>query len=124
MLGPLKALAERTGAAIVLIRHLNKGSGPALQRSGGSIGFVAAVCSAMLVAPDPEDQEDKRRVLAWVKTNLAPPQTSLAYQVEPVTLQSGIETSRIVWDGEVDLTADQLVGGESGQARGSKVEEA
>ena len=63
VLAPLAALAESTGAAVVAIRHLNKNvGGNALYRGGGSIGFIAAAGSGLLVAKDPED--DARRVLA------------------------------------------------------------
>ena len=42
-LAPLAAVAERTGAAILILRHLNKASGMnPIQRGGGSIGIVAA----------------------------------------------------------------------------------
>ena len=64
----LKALAERTGAAVLVVRHLNKagGSNP-LYRGGGIVG---AARSGLLVAPDPEDGQ--RRILAASKSNLAP----------------------------------------------------
>src|SRR5690606_8084484 len=40
-LGPLAAMAQRTGVCVLLVRHLNKkGNGPALYRGGGSIGLV------------------------------------------------------------------------------------
>ncbi len=77
-LAPLARLAEETGAAVVVVRHLNKaGGGNALYRGGGSIGIVGAARSALLVARDPED--DRRRVLASLKGNLAEPAPSLAF---------------------------------------------
>jgi RecA-family ATPase len=65
-LAPLAVLAERTGAAVVVVRHLNKGTGgKALYRGGGSIGIIGAARSALLVAKDPQD--DNQRVLAAQK---------------------------------------------------------
>jgi len=77
-LAPLAKLAEETGAALVVVRHLNKSSdGNALYRGGGSIGIVGQARSALLVARHPED--DRRRVLASLKSNLAEPAPSLAF---------------------------------------------
>src|SRR5205823_3007590 len=90
----LKALAEKTGAAVLIVRHLNKQSkGPALYRGGGSIGIIGAVRSALLVGRDPADET--RRVLASNKCNLAAKPRSLLYTIEPHE-----KVSRIVWLGE------------------------
>src|SRR5205807_2386168 len=44
----LKLIAQRTGVAILVIRHLNKlTGGPSLYRGGGSIGIVGAARSAL-----------------------------------------------------------------------------
>ena len=102
-LRPLATLAEETGAAVVFVRHLNKGNGPAIYRGGGSIGIVGAVRSALLVARDPEDES--RRVLACVKSNLAPDPGSLAFYVE----DDGHGRARIRWAGSSPHAANQLV---------------
>src|SRR5262249_27535834 len=48
-LAPLAALAARTGAAVLVIRHLNKSGGQnAKYRGGGSIGIFGAARSALL----------------------------------------------------------------------------
>lgn len=53
-LTPLKGFAERSGVAVVLVRHLTKRGGrQALYRGGGSIGIIAATRSALLVAKEP-----------------------------------------------------------------------
>lgn len=117
ILAPLAALAERLGVAIVLIRHLTKSNGaPAIYRGGGSIGFVAAVRSALLVARDPE--EENRVVIASVKSNLAVKPGSLAYRLE-----SAGTAARVVWDTTpVSISADDLLAaqasGEDRTARG------
>ncbi len=51
------ALAEETGAAVLVVRHLNKATGGvALYRGGGSIGIIGAARSGLLVAADPDDE--------------------------------------------------------------------
>ena len=75
---PLKAFADRTNCAVVLVRHLNKRGGRhALYRGGGSIGIVAATRSALLVGRPPDDPD--LRVLCHVKSNLGPLAPSLSF---------------------------------------------
>jgi hypothetical protein len=102
----LKGLAERTGAAILLIRHLNKmNGGAAIYRGGGSIGITGSARCALVVGKDPGDPE--RFVLAGIKSNLGPMPRSLAYRVESAGLRT--EVSRIAWGGECDLAADDIL---------------
>src|SRR5215213_9478885 len=76
----LKGLAERTGVAIVAVRHLNKSmTANPLYRGGGSIGIIGAARCGLLLAPDPEDAE--RRILASTKDNLGLPPPSLAFRL-------------------------------------------
>ena len=103
-LAPLSALAERTGAAVLVVRHLNKGSGPALYRGGGSIGIIGAARAALLVAPDPEDET--RRILAVSKSNLGALPPALAYRVEG---DAATGAARIVWEGTTAHTAADLL---------------
>jgi hypothetical protein len=102
-LTPLAKVAEETGVAIILIRHLNKGSGgSAVYRGGGSIGIVAQARSGLLVAKDPEDEA--YRVLAATKHNLAPAPASLRYRIA-----DGDLGPRVDWCGTSAHTADGLV---------------
>jgi hypothetical protein len=101
----LKGLAERTGAAIVAVRHLNKSmTANALYRGGGSIGIIGAARCGLLLAPDPDDRE--RRILASTKANLGRPAPSLTFRLESCP---GSDVARVVWDGESQWTADQLL---------------
>ncbi len=113
-LAPLAGVAERTGACIVLGRHLTKQSGGrALYRAQGSIGIIAAARVGLLVAPDREDEA--RRVLAIVKCNLIgeAEKVSLAFRLVPdVVLASDgreIDVPTVRWEGETDLRADDLL---------------
>lgn len=103
-LTPLKQIAERTGAAVVLVRHLNKtqGGNP-LYRGGGSIGIIGAARSGMVVGPHPDSE--KLRVLAGQKNNLSLPPRSLSYGIE--TAENG--AARIAYKGFSEATAAQLL---------------
>jgi RecA-family ATPase len=70
-LTPLAEMAQRTGVAVVVVRHFNKNVDTrALYRGGGSIGIIGAARSALAVAQHPND--DELRVLV--------PQTSKPFQ--------------------------------------------
>lgn len=100
----LKHFAERTNAAVILVRHLNKSSGRhPLYRGSGSIGIIAAARSALLVANDPQDPN--MRVLCHVKNNLGPLMPSLRY--EPV--QAGNGNVVIEWRGQCDYKPEDLL---------------
>lgn len=102
MLNQVKIVAERTGTAIVALRHLNKsGGGNAMYRGGGSIAVGASARSVIAVGKHPERQNTY--VLTSVKLNLA---------LKPKSITYGIETRDgqplIGWGYECDLTADDL----------------
>ncbi len=103
-LAPLAAMAERTGAAVLVVRHLNQATGQnPLYRGGGSIGIIGQARSALVVAEDPED--DCRRVLASLKNNLSEPAPSLVFTV--VSAKNG--AACVEWKGQTELKADQLL---------------
>jgi len=99
---PLATVASETGAAIVMVRHLRKGSGPALYRGGGSIAIIGVARSTLLVASAPED--DGTRIVAQTATNLAVEAPSLRFRLEDV---GGV--ARVEWLGVAEgVTADDL----------------
>lgn len=99
-LAPLQTLAGETGAAIVLISHMNKNEagGSAMNRITGSGAFVAVCRSAWLVAPDPKDDQKSRRLFLPVKNNIGDDRAGFAFTIEGTDLPSGIRTSRVVFD--------------------------
>src|SRR5262249_39247198 len=101
----LAGVAERTGCAVVLLRHLTKG-GPkkALYRGGGNIGIVGGARAGLLVARDPDDVD--LRVLACTKSNLSAPRASLRFTLEP----AGNGACRVAWHGPCPWKADDLLG--------------
>lgn len=118
-LAPLAILAEETGAAVVVVRHLNKATGgAAIYRGGGSIGIVGAARSALLVAKDPEDED--RRVLAPLKANLGPPAPSLAFSLE----EAANGAVRVEFRGETRHGAEALLAAPSDPEERSALDEA
>lgn len=105
-LAPLAQMAERTGVAVVIVRHLNKmaGSNP-LYRGGGSIGIIGAARSGLLVARDPDDPAGTGCVLASVKCNIAKLPPSLKFHVEQVAEGVG----QIKWGGHSPRGAAALL---------------
>lgn len=125
LLQPLAELAQELGVAIIAVRHLNKRAGsPALYRGGGSIAWIGAARSGLLVAPDPDDGAGDRRVLAVTKSNLGRPAPSLAYTIEAVRHETAGYVPRLVWLGESIHTARSLLAAPSDDADRSAVEEA
>jgi hypothetical protein len=103
-LAPLMMMAEQTGAAIVIVRHLNKSNtGPALYRGGGSIGIIGAARSGLLVAADPDDPA--RRILAPTKSNLGALAPSLAFSLREAP--NGV--AAVTWEGHSSHTAASLL---------------
>jgi hypothetical protein len=101
-LAPLTAMAADYGVAVVLVRHLRKGGGPAMYAGGGSIGITGAARAVMRVAVHPEDPD--MRVLAMVKTNLGPLPPSQVFQV----IYDGDIRGRVDWHGDTPFTAGDL----------------
>ncbi len=103
-LAPLAGLAERTGAAVLVIRHLNKAAANnPLYRGGGSIGIIGAARMAFVVGKDPQDEN--RRVVASTKNNLAMPPQSLMFGLEEA--ENG--SVRVNWLGQSEVSAKDLL---------------
>ena len=109
-LRPLKDIAESTGCAIVVVRHLSKSSGSkkAIYAGGGSIGIVGAARAALLVALDPDDPSEKTRIVAPNGGNLGPEPTAMRYELVASDDEEN-ETARVKWLGESHHKAGALL---------------
>jgi hypothetical protein len=108
-LQPLQQMARELDLAVIIVRHLNKGSGgKAIYRGQGSIGTIAAARMGWVVETDPDNPD--LRVLACTKSNLGPMPPSLSYRLEQTTVE-GLEepVGRVVWLGESAHTAEALL---------------
>ena len=101
VLTPLSKMAERTGAAVLLVMHLNQDTTlPVLYRIQGTIGYVGAVRSVLVIARDTQDPE--KRVMALVKSNLTQSMPAFGFTIagDPPVLS---------WLGEVDTDITELL---------------
>jgi len=126
VLTPLIKLVGRLGAALLVVRHLNKRTGEgadvsALYRGGGSIGIAGAARSVLLAAPDKTDEAGERRVLARVKGNLSKPPKALLFRL---TSKGEDEPAIVQWEGESDEDPDDLLRPRTEDEDPSKVDEA
>jgi putative DNA primase/helicase len=118
LLRPLAELAHDEGVAIVLVTHLNKSVGEAINRIIGSIAWAAAARAAWAVIRDPDD--DDRRLLLSLKNNIARESLGMAYRIVgppgdgmPAAL-SGV--GRIEWESEpLSVRADDVLGAPRGE---------
>lgn len=110
----LGGVAERTGAAIVLIGHLNKNSGTQANYRGlGSVDISAAVRSILLVGKVEKEQDKDIRVVIQTKSSLAPKPTPVAFT---------LENSKVEWIGEYEITEQELMSGKSGKQTETKLD--
>lgn len=112
-MGPLLAVAMRTGAALLTVRHNNKNAGAsALHRASGSIGFTGKVRVALTAAKNHDTGE---RALAVTKNNLGNDRHTVGYSI---VARDG--ASVITWGEVLEVTADELVNQEPAKKRGPK----
>ena len=97
----LGALAEKYKCAIILIGHMNKGSGAkAAYRGMGSIDFFAMARSVMLVGRI--EGQSNLRAMIQIKNNLAAFGHPKAFELA----EDGFH-----WLGDYEITADEVLGG-------------
>jgi hypothetical protein len=108
LLSPLSDLAEKFNVAIVVVTHLNKGSGSSMYRSVGSIAFTAAARTAWAVTKDKSDPD--RRLVLPVKNNLGNDRSGMAYRVE--TSPNGAPL--VMWEpNAIDIDVNEALSSES-----------
>ena len=97
LLATLSKMASEYNVAVVVVTHLNKGTGTnAMNKITGSLAFVAAARAAYMVVKD--QQDESRRMFLTVKNNLAIDKGGFAYRVEAVSVGNNIGTSKVVWE--------------------------
>lgn len=121
LLAMVGGLSTRTNCAILCIMHLNKKvSSNAIDRGMGSIAFSAVARSVFLVGNHPEEN-DPRKILAPVKTNLVEKAKSMIFRIN----SSQDNYPYIEWEGESSYgTKDILMTGVAGTEEDNKLEQA
>jgi len=107
-LQPLVDFAMQNNAAILGITHFSKGSKGASpqERVIGSQAF-SAVARVVLVAAKQDDGQT--RVLAKAKANICLDEGGIGYEIEPYTLDSGINTTRVIWGEKIDGSSRDIL---------------
>ena len=97
----ISSIAEKTGCAIVVIGHLNKGMGKSQYRGLGSIDIQAAARSVLTVGRVKGKQYT--RAIAQGKNNIAPEGETIGFELDP--------TTGFRWLGVLPVTIDELLSG-------------
>ncbi len=105
---------------MIAVRHLNKSVGlKAIQRGGGNMGLIGVARAGSFFAKDPED--DRRRVMAPHKSNLAEKPPSLRYKIVSSPVHN---TARVEWMGVSEYDADGLAADDTTPHERSQLDEA
>lgn len=119
VLAPIAKLAERSGAAVVMVAHRRKGNaGSADDSALGSRAFVGLARAAWHLSKDTDDPE--RRLFLNGKNNLAKEQDGLAFRItggyvdweaSPVSMTADEQfaAERLVPDGEPRSALDDAI---------------
>ncbi len=100
IMSKLAKMAERRRCAVILIGHMSKGkNGNELYRGLGSIDIPAAARSVLLVSRI--DGEPYNRIIAHIKSNLAPIGESVVFRIN--------KNSKATWIRKSKLTAEDIL---------------
>ncbi len=97
----ISGVAEKTGCAVVIIGHLNKGGSKSQYRGLGSIDIQAAARSVLTVGRIQGKQYT--RAIVQGKNNLAPEGQAIGFELDP---DSGFR-----WLGVLPITIDEMLSG-------------
>ena len=97
----ISLIAEKTGCAVVVIGHLNKGGSKSQYRGLGSIDIQAAARSVLTVGRI--KGKPYTRAIVQGKNNLAPEGQAIGFELDPAT---GFR-----WIGTLPITIDELLSG-------------
>lgn len=129
VLDPVSELAEKLDVAIVCVAHPSKvvAGGKGVNAVGGSQAFVAVARVAWLLSKEIEQGEKGERIetgrvlMLEGKKNIGKKVSGLALRIESrdvPTKQGVVSAPLVVFDGEVDTTADDALRQEGGMGLG------
>ncbi|WP_348262850.1 AAA family ATPase [Telmatobacter sp. DSM 110680] len=99
----LGRLAEKYNLAVIVIRHLNKGTGKASYRGQGSIDFTALARSVLAVGADPNNPE--LRAFIQTKCSLAMKGCAQGFKI----ITNSFNQPELIFTGDSELTVDDLL---------------
>ncbi|MBO0767552.1 MAG: AAA family ATPase [Solirubrobacterales bacterium] len=116
-LTPLAAMAQEEHVCVLPVTHVNKGTATKLlDRLNGSGQFGAAPRSVLVFIRDPDDPDGERgyqRVIVHAKTNNGRYAESQAAHIAVADVPEVGTVSRLVIDGDTDLTPEDATRGRS-----------
>lgn len=101
--------AEAHQCAVLGITHFSKG-GVGKTPQDRVIGSQAFGALARMVLVAAKEEGGSRRVLARAKSNIAPDDGGVGYFLDLTTIDGGIETTHVMWDGVIEGTAREILG--------------
>ncbi|WP_287281330.1 hypothetical protein [Mesorhizobium sp.] len=133
VLEPLKRLAEAHRVAVVCVTHLIKAGGrEAIGSVNGSVAFVAAARTVLIVSKEIEEVADEdgkttkaetgRRFVAVAQNNIGPDgaDQTMVYEVATRDVGHGIFAPFVDWDEKISKSADEAIGYREGARPGPK----
>ena len=114
-LRPVYKMAEVTGCTVLALVHLNKSNNTGINRIGGSVAFVGAARSAILLGRNPQSPDGSERIVCHLKSNAGEEQRSQLWRIERVLIPGDgtrpeLTTSRISHVGASHLTKEDVLG--------------
>ncbi len=108
-LQPLVDLAASTGAALLGITHVSKGTNgrDPVERVTGSLAFTALPRLVMMTAKP--DKQDQSRRLVRAKSNIGPDGGGFEFDTQKVLVTDDIYAQAIVWRRQLSGTARDLI---------------
>jgi putative DNA primase/helicase len=113
VLAHIARLAESYNMAVILVMHLNKGTGKSIYRGLGSIDIPAAARSVLLAGSDSNNPD--ARAIVHIKSSLAPKGDSISYI---------LDNNGFSWGGLSQLTAEDLLNYKVPDSENNALEEA
>jgi RecA/RadA recombinase len=108
----LSSFANETGVAVVVVMHFNKDSSQKpVNRTSGSVQFVAAVKSSWVVGHK-AGYPANHRFLMCPKSNLVPIEKSIPFTIQPYKYRSRkgeIETAKIAYGDPVKIDIEEVI---------------
>ncbi|WP_211467312.1 AAA family ATPase [Collimonas silvisoli] len=101
--------AEAHGCAVLGITHFAKG-GAGKSPQDRVIGSQAFGALARMVLVAAKEENGSRRVLARAKSNIAPDDGGVSYNLEVTEITGGIVATRVLWEGAIEGTAREILG--------------
>lgn len=104
-------IARHHNCAVLILRHLTKGSGEgvkAIYRGQGSIAFAGLARVIITMGAHPDDPD--LRVVAVTKLNIGQKPKALTFKINKLEAKlNDLDRSQLEWGDWIDLTSDELM---------------